>query len=155
VEEERESLSVPLRCFHDPHAGGSSKSGPLGHGGTGDRLDRRMAGMALPGIFHPPSAGRGGILGVGRNPWLVDARYRTYMQFYWSLGKGMSREEVMAMLEKAYPPTGPRIRPRIIEDSGTRLGFHMNPENQPQPDHEAIYLKLEAGKVMGKSYERN
>jgi hypothetical protein len=95
------------------------------------------------------------ILGVGRNPWLVDARYRTYMQFYWSLGKGMSREEVMAMLEKAYPPTGPRIRPRIIEDSGTRLGFHMNPENQPQPDHEAIYLKLEAGKVMGKSYERN
>ncbi|RYD45402.1 MAG: hypothetical protein EOP85_08985 [Verrucomicrobiaceae bacterium] len=92
------------------------------------------------------------ILGVGMNPWLVDARFRSYRLFYWSIQRGMSREEVMANLDKRYPSGGERTRPTILTDSGTRLEFAMSPENTKEPDSETISLKMEAGKVMGKEY---
>ncbi|RYD20979.1 MAG: hypothetical protein EOP88_13055 [Verrucomicrobiaceae bacterium] len=92
------------------------------------------------------------ILGVGMNPWLVDARYRSYRLFYWGIQRGMDRTEVLADLESSYPIGGPRLRPKILEDTATRLSFIMHPEAQPDPDRETITLKMEAGKVMGKEY---
>lgn len=92
------------------------------------------------------------ILCVGMNPWLVDARYRSYQLFYWGIQRGMDRSEVLANLDTRYPVDGPRLKPRIIEDSATRLSFVMNPEKLPDPDRETITLKMEAGKVLGKEY---
>jgi hypothetical protein len=92
------------------------------------------------------------ILGVGMNPWLVDARYRSYKIFYWSVQRGMDRSEVLASLDKSYPTGGPRLKPKLLEDTATRLSFTMHPEAKPEPDRETITLKMEAGKVVGKEY---
>lgn len=111
----------------------------------------RLLLLALSISLLIPSA----ILGVGMNPWLVDARYRSYQLFYWSIQRGMDRTEVMASLDTRYPVDGLRLKPRITEDSATRLSFVMNPEKSPDPDRETITLKMEAGKVVGKEYLRD
>lgn len=92
------------------------------------------------------------ILGVGMNPWLVDARFRNYRQFYWSIRKGMTREDVVRSLDGRYPLGGPRLRPVMLEDNATRLAFVMNPENTAEPDRETITLTMDGGKVTDKEY---
>jgi hypothetical protein len=96
-----------------------------------------------------------GILTVGMNPWLVDARYRTYRLFYWSIQKGMTRDEVLALMNRTYPAGEDRLRPIIVDDSGSKLGFFMNPENAPEPDREGISVKMDDGRVVGKDYSRD
>ena len=114
---------------------------------------RRMVTKVFWGLvaacFLIPSA----ILFIGRNPWLVDARYRTFQLFYWNIRMDMSRQEVIAEMQNWYPPDEPRMAPKIEEDSADKLEFKMNPESNTLKDHEGIVLKMQEGRVIGKSYE--
>ncbi|MEO5914216.1 MAG: hypothetical protein ABIS50_08290 [Luteolibacter sp.] len=93
-----------------------------------------------------------GILIVGKNPWLIDARFRTFQIFYWNIRVGMSREEVLAEMRNWYPPDQSNKPPTIADDSATKLEFFMTPESTAEPDHEGIVLKMQDGRVMGKEY---
>lgn len=86
------------------------------------------------------------------NPWLVDARFRTYRVFYRGIEIGMTRTEVLAALDRHYPTNGPRLRPQVMRDSTDDLGFFMNPETSREPNCEGIFLRLRDGKVSGKTY---
>lgn len=93
-----------------------------------------------------------GIVINGMNPWLLDARYRTYREFYWSLRKNMSRTEVMAVMNEFYPPGEARSAPTMVEDTASRLGFYMHPEKKSEPTQEAIFLEMEEGRVTRTQY---
>jgi hypothetical protein len=88
------------------------------------------------------------------NPWLVDARFRTYRAFYHDIQIGMTRAEVMAVMDRHYPTNGPRQRPIFLGDAddGSGFGFFMNPEASQEPNCESIFLRLHDGKVSGKTY---
>jgi hypothetical protein len=86
--------------------------------------------IALALIFLLPA----GYVFVGFNPWLVDSRFRTYRAFYRELEIGMTREQVLAAMERRYPADGPRKRPTIMDDTPRRLGFFMNPEASREPN---------------------
>jgi hypothetical protein len=106
-----------------------------------------MAGVAALVLLLPAA-----YVFVSFNPWLVDARFRTYRAFYRDIREGMTRDEVLAALERRYPGTGARQPPKIMEDSPERLGFFMNPETSREPNCEGIFLQFEHGRVIGKSY---
>ena len=114
---------------------------------------RRMITKVFLGLvaacFLVPSA----ILFIGRNPWLIDARYRTFQLFYWNIRMDMSRQEVIAEMQNWYPADQPRMAPKIKEDSVNKLEFEMNPESETKMDHEGIVLQMQGGHVIGKSYE--
>jgi hypothetical protein len=86
------------------------------------------------------------------HPELVDGRFRTYKRFYRDIEAGMTREQVLAAMERHYPAIGPRERPMIIDDTPRRLAFFMNPETSREPNCEGIFLTLEAGRVTRMSY---
>lgn len=86
------------------------------------------------------------------HPELVDARFRTYKRFYRDIQVGMTREQVLAALEKHYPPDGPRKRPTLVTDSPSSLGFFMNPETSREPNCEGIFLTFEDGRVTRMGY---
>ncbi len=67
----------------------------------------------------------------------------------------MTRDEVLALMNRSYPPGEPRLRPVIMEDSASKLGFFMNPEDAPEPDREGISLKMDDGRVIAKDYSRD
>ncbi len=100
-----------------------------------------MVVLAL--IFLLPA----GYLFVGLNPWLVDSRFRTYRAFYRDIEVGMTRDQVLAVMERRYPADGLRKRPKIMDDTSQRLGFFMNPETSREPNCEGIFLALEGGRV--------
>ncbi len=108
----------------------------------------RLFSVLMTLCFLVPS----GILLVGMNPWLVDARFRTYKLFYWNLRSGMSRQEVLDTMNRHYPAGAPRQRPFIRQDSASQLDFHMNPEQGAETDHDEISLEMEEGIVIRKSY---
>lgn len=81
------------------------------------------------------------------HPELVDGRYRTYKRFYHDLQIGMTREQVVATLERRYPANGPRRRPTIMDNTPTSLGFFMNPEDSREPNCEGIFLTFESGRL--------
>src|SRR5687768_3789322 len=78
-------------------------------------------------------------------PELVDDRFRTYKRFYSAIEIGMTREQVLAAMERYYPADGKRMQPKIMSDTPTDLGFFMNPESSREPNCEGIFLKLETG----------
>ena len=88
-------------------------------------------------------------------PELVDGRYETYKQLYGDIHVGMSRAEVMTLVDRHYPSGGERLPPDIIEDSDKKLSFFMNPEDSTEPNCEGIFLKLENDAVVKKSYARD
>ena len=88
-------------------------------------------------------------------PELVDGRYKTYKQLYGDIHVGMSRTEVMTLVDRHYPSEGERLPPDIIEDSDKKLSFFMNPEDSTEPNCEGIFLKLENDAVVKKSYARD
>jgi len=92
------------------------------------------------------------ILCVGRNPWLVDARFRSFQFLYWNIRIGMNREEVIEEMRKAYPAGQIPEPPRIVTDSATGMKILMNPGTSGEPGQEAIILKLEEGLIMKKDY---
>jgi hypothetical protein len=93
-----------------------------------------------------------GVLTAGMNPWMLDARYRTYREFYWSIRREMTREEVMTLMSKLYPPGDERKSPITIENSAYRLSFHMDPEGKAEPRNETILIRMDDGRVTGVDY---
>lgn len=85
-------------------------------------------------------------------PELVDARFRTYKQFYAELAPGMSKEDIIFTEEKYYPVGGERTIPTTASDSPTFMSFAMNPEDSPGPKNETINLRLRDGKLVAKEY---
>jgi len=88
-------------------------------------------------------------------PELVDGRYKTYKQLYGDIHVGMSRAEVMTLIDQHYPSEGKRLRPKIIEDSDKKLSFFMNPEDSTEPNCEGIFLRIQDDSVIKKSYARD
>ena len=88
-------------------------------------------------------------------PELVDGRYETYKQLYGDIHVGMSRAEVMTLVDRHYPSEGERLPPEIIEDSDKKLSFFMNPEDSTGPNCEGIFLQMEEDTVVKKSYARD
>lgn len=93
-----------------------------------------------------------GVLTVGMNPWILDARYRTYREFFWSIRREMTREEVMAVMNSFYPPGEARKRPTTVSDSAYQLSFRMDPEGKTEPRNETILLRMDNGQVTGADY---
>ncbi len=89
---------------------------------------------------------------VGKNPWLVDSRFRIYQFFYWNIRIGMSREEVFAEMNNWYPKVESHKPPTTALDTAYQLKFYMTQENPGEPQHEAILLKMLDGRVIGKEY---
>ena len=88
-------------------------------------------------------------------PELVDARFRTYKQLYGDIQVGMSRAEVMTLVDQHYPSGGRRLRPKVLEDSDDELSFFMNPEESREPNCEGIFLQMQEDAVVKKSYARD
>jgi hypothetical protein len=86
------------------------------------------------------------------HPEWVDARYRSYKNFYTEIQPGMTREEVMALQARMYPEGGARQKPRIAMEDDTSLTFFMHPEVSTEPNCEGIFLVFKDGKVTSKTY---
>ena len=102
--------------------------------------------MAL--VFIAPA----GFVVFGLHPELIDGRFRTYKAFYRDIQKGMTREQVLAAMNRRYPAGGPRKPPKILEQTPEALGFFMDPESSREPNCEGIFLTLEGGRVTRKHY---
>ena len=96
-----------------------------------------------------------GVALIGFKPELVDDRFRTYKQLFGDIEVGMSRAEVMTLVDQYYASEGERLRPDIIEDSDKKLSFFMNPEDSAEPNCEGIFLRMQDNKVVRKSYARD
>ena len=99
--------------------------------------------------------GPSGVALIGFKPELVDDRFRTYKQLFEDIEVGMSRAEVMTLVDRHYPSEGERLPPQIIEDSDKKLSFFMNPEDSTGPNCEGIFLQMEEDTVVKKSYARD
>jgi hypothetical protein len=98
--------------------------------------------FTVPGIY----------LFLAFHPELVDGRFRAYKAFYADIKVGMTRDQVIAAMEKRYPKNGKRQRPTIIGDTPEALGFFMNPETSREPNCEGIFLSLTNSHVVSKTY---
>lgn len=99
--------------------------------------------------------GPSGVALMVLKPELIDGRYKTYKQLYGDIHVGMSRAEVMTLIDQHYPSEGKRLRPKIIEDSDKKLSFFMNPEDSTEPNCEGIFLRIQDDSVIKKSYARD
>lgn len=108
----------------------------------------RILMLVLAVLFLLP----GGYVFLALHPEWIDGRFRTYKAFYRDIQVGMTRDEVLAALDRHYPPAGKRQRPTVMSDTPSDLGFFMNPEGSREPNCEGIFLKLEAGRVASKDY---
>ena len=88
-------------------------------------------------------------------PELVDARYRSYKRFYNDIQPGMTRSEVMELVDRHYPLDGKRLRPKVMEDSEIKLGFFMNPEGEHGPSCEGIFMTMQEDRVVKKHYSKD
>ena len=102
--------------------------------------------LALALIFLAPV----GYVFFEYHPEFTDGRFRTYKAFYRDLQVGMTREQVLAAMERRYPAGGPRKRPKILDDTPERLGFLMDPEISREPNCEGIFLTFEQGRMTQK-----
>jgi hypothetical protein len=93
----------------------------------------------------------GGLM-VALHPEWIDGRFRTYKAFYQEIQVGMDREDVLGLVDRHYPASGPRRRPKVVTDEPGRLGFFMDPERYREPNCEGIFLTLTNGRVAGKWY---
>ena len=108
----------------------------------------RLTLLALVLLGFAPT----GLVVAAMHPELWDARYRAYKAFYRDIELGMSREQVLALMEQHYPATGPRRLPKLWEDTPTELDFFMSAEGQNEPNCEGILLTLENGRVCRRRY---
>jgi hypothetical protein len=99
--------------------------------------------LLLTLVFLAPA----GYVFLAFHPELVDGRFRTYKKFYRDVQIGMTREQVLAAMERRYPAAGRRKRPKIMDDTPSSLGFFMNPESSREPNCEGIFLTLDKGHV--------
>lgn len=96
-----------------------------------------------------------GLFTIALFPEVVDARVRAYKRFYADIEPGMTRADVTALVQRHYPADGRRLPPKIQEDSESRLGFFMNPEDSHELNCEGIFLDLKDGRVAGKRYSED
>jgi len=96
-----------------------------------------------------------GLVLVIFKPELIDDRFKTYKQLFGDIEVGMSRAQVMTLVDQHYPSEGKRLRPTIVEDSEKKLSFWMNPEDSKEPNCEGIFLQMQDDRVMRKSYARD
>ena len=61
-------------------------------------------------------------------PEVFDRRFATYKNFYEALEIGMTREQVLATMDRLYPEGGARLTPIVLEDTADSLGFFMDSE---------------------------
>ncbi len=113
-------------------------------------LTTRFLLTSLTMCFLVPS----GILVAGMNPWLIDARLRTYRLFYWDIRNGMNRQEILAVMDRHYPAGESRTRPIFRQESITKLTFQLAAEGSAEPAKEEISLQMEEGRVIRKDYTR-
>ena len=99
--------------------------------------------------------GPSGVALIGFKPELVDDRFKTYKQLFGDIEVGMSRAQVMTLVDQHYPSGGKRLRPTIVEDSDKKLSFWMNREDSIEPNCEGIFLQMQDDRVMRKSYARD
>lgn len=92
---------------------------------------------------------------LGFHPELVDERIRVYKAFYGDVRVGMTREEVLSLLGRDYPTTGPRQRPKIVEEAPDHISFCMSPETKRDPNCEGISVAFQEGHVVRKRYVRD
>lgn len=93
-----------------------------------------------------------GMVLVAMYPEWVDARYRSYKDFYAGIQLGMTREEVMDLQARIYPAGGSRQKPQIMMEDERGLTFFMHPEDLAEPNCEGIFLGFENGKLKSKTY---
>jgi hypothetical protein len=86
-------------------------------------------------VFVAPA----GYVFLAFHPELVDGRFRTYKAFYRDIQIGMTRDDVIAALNRHYPKSGPRQRPKVMDDTTNSLGFFMNPETSREPNCRDIF----------------
>ena len=96
-----------------------------------------------------------GVALIYLKPELVDGRYKTYKQLYGDIEVGMSRAEVMTLVDQYYPSGGKRLRPKVLDDSDHKLTFFMNPEESNKPNCEGIFLEMQDDAVVIRSYVRD
>ncbi len=89
---------------------------------------------------------------LGFHPELIDARFRTYKTLYRDIQIGMTRNEVLATVDRLYPKAGKRQRPKVFDDQPDQLGFFMNPETSTEPNCEGISVMFKNGRVTKKEY---
>lgn len=112
------------------------------------RLSKVMLGLVAVCVLTPSA-----ILYVGRNPWLVDARYRTFMMLYWNIRIGMTEEEIQARIRSLYPLKGEQKSPLFYPGGGGNMEIQMAPEATDTFGHESIILKMQGGQVLGIKYQ--
>ena len=93
-----------------------------------------------------------GLLAIMLKPELVDVRFRAYKRLYRDIQIGMTRDEVMATVQRHYPSGGRRMEPKVLEDSTNRLDFFMSPEGSREPNCEGIFLQMQEDRVVRKKY---
>ncbi|WP_395751335.1 hypothetical protein [Prosthecobacter sp.] len=93
-----------------------------------------------------------GLVMAAAYPEWIDARYRSYKTFFADIRLGMTREEVMAVQNRLYPPDGPRKKPTIIVEDERSITFFMHPEHATEPNCEGIFLAFENGRLKSKTY---
>lgn len=107
----------------------------------------RFALFSIALVFAVPST----LLAVGQNPWLVDARFRTFKMFYWGLHPGMTRADVVTSVNQSYP-LGDSIRTQIqATESPEGITFSMTPKVSGEK-RESFLVRIESGMVIGKKY---
>lgn len=107
---------------------------------------RLILGMLAVCLLVPSA-----VLFVGKNPWLVDARFRTFKMAYWYIRIGMSRDEVLREIRDLYPADGRQEAPVIVEDTASTLRIQMNTGDPPEHIRDFITLTMQDGRVMGKN----
>ena len=118
---------------------------------SASHLLKRFILIAAALLLLAPS----GVALICFKPELVDDRFRTYKQLFGDIEVGMSRVEVMTLVDQHYPSDGERLRPNVIENSDIKLSFFMNPEDSTEPNCEGIFLRMRDNKVVRKSYARD
>ncbi len=93
-----------------------------------------------------------GMVLMALHPEWVDARFRSYKDFYARIEVGMTRAEIIALQDRLYPEGGPRQKPRIIIEDDRSLTFFMHPEDSTEPNCEGILLAFAEGKLKSKTY---
>ena len=85
------------------------------------------------------------------NPWLLDPRFRAFRSFYYDIEDGMTRAQVIELLESHYPEDGLRGRPTFNQNTEKKIHFFMNTENN-QHTCEGVFISFSEGHVTSRQY---
>jgi len=94
------------------------------------------------------------LLLLALNQWIWDPRFRAYSGFYQDIEVGMTKADVMRLLENHYPAGGERGHPIRLSDGedSEGMGFFLNCEGRPGPNCEGIFFAFKEGRIIEKKY---